>query len=653
MLLLSLTRQTESEPRAMSIGRIIFFTGFALLVTFSRSLPAADAPSVELALTFKPIQQDIEIETPEKSEYGRCKVEVEQSKKSSGWIVYGPNGQVLRRFVDTNGDNVVDQWRYYNRGLEVYRDIDANFNNKVDASRWMNLAGTRWGLDKNEDGIIDEWKMISPEEVTRVAISALAKNNTKVFESLLITDDELSASGIKNPFAEKIRESTKAASAKIPELLSKSKMLSSDTVWVRFDGAMPGLIPADDVKTDKDLQVFENVMAIVDTKGKSGLVQFGELIRVGDAWRLTQAPLPIEGESIQVTEGGTLMQPVAGASTLPTNSTVGLSKEMQGLLDELQKLDQNGPSPEQGPQAVARYNADRVAIIEKLIAASKNEDERSQWTRQMVDGLAAAVQTVGYKDGLVQLKRIRDEVQKSSQDQDLVAYVTYRTLLADYSTQLQNTQSDKLRDVQTWWLTQLEDFIKKYPNSDDSAEAMLQLAVTQEFSGKVAESKKWYTKLVESHASSEAGTRGAGALRRMNLAGQELELSGKGLAGGGIDAKQYRGKVLLVIFWSSWCKPCTEDLPQIQDLYNKYHSQGFDVLGINLDATPELAEAYIKQHKVAWAHIHEEGGLESAPARDFGVISLPTMFLVDKSGKVVNRSATVADVKKALPDLLK
>ncbi|QDT83149.1 redoxin domain-containing protein [Gimesia chilikensis] len=637
----------------MSIGRIIFLTGFALLVTFSRSLPAADAPSVELALTFKPIQQDIEIETPEKSEYGRCKVEVEQSKKSSGWIVYGPNGQVLRRFVDTNGDNVVDQWRYFNRGLEVYRDIDANFNNKVDASRWMNLAGTRWGLDKNEDGIIDEWKMISPEEVTRVAISALAKNNTKVFESLLITDDELSASGIKNPFADKIRESTKAASAKIPELLSKSKMLSSDTVWVRFDGAMPGLIPADDVKTDKDLQVFENVMAIVDTKGKSGLVQFGELIRVGDAWRLTQAPLPIEGESIQVTEGGTLMQPVAGASTLPTNSTVGLSKEMQGLLDELQKLDQNGPSPEQGPQAVARYNADRVAIIEKLIAASKNEDERSQWTRQMVDGLAAAVQTVGYKDGLVQLKRIRDEVQKSSQDQDLVAYVTYRTLLADYSTQLQSTQSDKLRDVQTWWLTQLEDFIKKYPNSDDSAEAMLQLAVTQEFSGKVAESKKWYTKLVESHASSEAGTRGAGALRRMNLAGQELELSGKGLAGGGIDAKQYRGKVLLVIFWSSWCKPCTEDLPQIQDLYNKYHSQGFDVLGINLDATPELAEAYIKQHKVAWAHIHEEGGLESAPARDFGVISLPTMFLVDKSGKVVNRSATVADVKKTLPDLLK
>lgn len=637
----------------MSIGRISLFTVFTLLIWFSKSLSAADAPSVELALTFKPIQKDIEIEIPDKSEYSRCKVEVEQNKNSSGWIVYGPNGQTLRRFVDTNGDNVVDQWRYFNRGLEVYRDLDTNFNNKVDGSRWMNLAGTRWGIDHDENGVIDEWKMISAEEVTRVAIAALAKNDIAAFKALMISEKELADSGIKNPFAEKIRESVTGATKALPVMLAKTKIITPETVWLRFDGSMPGLIPADDVKTSQDLHVFENVMAIVDTKGKSGLIQFGELIRIGNSWRLTQVPLPIEGDSMQVTEGGILMQPAAGNTALPTNSTAGLSKEMQGLLDELQKLDQNSPTTNKGAAAISRYNTDRVAIIEKLIAAAKNEDERAQWTRQMVDGLAAAVQTVGYRDGLKQLKAIRDQVQKSSQDQDLVAYVSYRTLLADYSSQLQTTQSEKLRDVQTWWLKQLESFITSYPNSDDSAEAMLQLAVTQEFSGKVAESKKWYTKLVENHGSSEAGTRGAGALRRMNLAGKQLALSGASLTGGSLDAKQYQGKVLLVIFWSSWCKPCTEDLPQIQELYNKYHSQGFDVLGVNLDATPELAEAYIKQYKISWAHIHEEGGLESAPARDFGVISLPTMFIVDKSGKVMNRSATVSDLKKTLPDLLK
>jgi hypothetical protein len=56
---------------------------------------------------------------------------------------------------------------------------------------------------------------------------------------------------------------------------------------------------------------------------------------------------------------------------------------------------------------------------------------------------------------------------------------------------------------------------------------------------------------------------------------------------------------------------------------------------------------------VAWPHIHEEGALESRPAIEFGVISLPTMFLVDRNGIVVNSSASVDDLKKSVPELLK
>ena len=48
-------------------------------------------------------------------------------------------------------------------GIEVYRDVDANFNEKADQYRWLATAGTRWGLDPNEDGVIDSWKMISPK----------------------------------------------------------------------------------------------------------------------------------------------------------------------------------------------------------------------------------------------------------------------------------------------------------------------------------------------------------------------------------------------------------------------------------------------------------------------------------------------------------
>ena len=106
--------------------------------------------TVEQILKYRPVQAGVEIENPKPEEVAGCKVEVERSGKGSGWIVNGPSGQILRRFVDTDGDNVVDQWRYYQHGLEVYRDIDTNGNNDVDQSRWMNVGGTRWGVDVNE-----------------------------------------------------------------------------------------------------------------------------------------------------------------------------------------------------------------------------------------------------------------------------------------------------------------------------------------------------------------------------------------------------------------------------------------------------------------------------------------------------------------------
>ena len=71
-------------------------------------------------------------------------------------------GQVLRRFTDTNGDNKGDQFRYYNLGIEVYRDIDSDGNEKIDQYRWLNTGGTRWGLDPNEDGRIDTCKLLAP-----------------------------------------------------------------------------------------------------------------------------------------------------------------------------------------------------------------------------------------------------------------------------------------------------------------------------------------------------------------------------------------------------------------------------------------------------------------------------------------------------------
>lgn len=624
---------------------------FLIGIAGSAEARAAETPSVKLALSFRPVQKDVEYETPTDAEFEHCTVKVERSGKTSGWVVIGAAGQALRRFIDTNNDNVVDQWRYYNRGLEVYRDIDSNFNNKVDQSRWYNTGGSRWGLDTNEDGRIDAWKRISPEEATREAVQAMITNDAARMAALLVTREDIETLGIEKAVADKLLDSVAKAPEKIRTRLANSDVLTSDTVWMRFDGSFPSVVPAEDGKAAQDLLVYENVMAFVETRKKPGLIQVGELIRVGDAWKLTQIPRPLEGETLQVTEGGILMQPTLASIGAASGGTV--SPEAQPLLDELRALDADSPAPNAGRDALATYNSKRADLLNKLIAVSATDEERVQWTRQMVDGIAAAVQTGAYPDGLKRLESLEKSTRRDDAKSPLVPYIAYRRILSEYSLQLQQADSDARSDLQEWWVKQLEEFVTAYPGAEDSADAMLQLAITQEFAGQLDAAKKWYGKLVSQSPQSPSGVRAAGALRRLDLNGKQLAFSGSGLTGGTIDLGAYRGKTLLVIFWATWCQPCTEDLPQIRALYEKHRQQDFEVVGINLDSAPEPIRPYLTQHRVPWPQIYEPGGLESEPARAFGIISLPTMFLVDKTGKVINRSAAVDDLKDELPALLK
>ena len=69
---------------------------------------------------------------------------------------------------------------------------------------------------------------------------------------------------------------------------------------------------------------------------------------------------------------------------------------------------------------------------------------------------------------------------------------------------------------------------------------------------------------------------------------------------------------------------------------------------MNLDPEKELVTSYIRQRGLTWPQIHEDGGLESPPARKFGIITLPTMFLVDPEGRVISRNASVDDLKAHL-----
>ena len=121
--------------------RIPFGEAAATLLIVTSLGFSADPPTAKQTMAFTPSAKRRRLRNPSgRPACCQCKVDREERGKSVGWVVLGPEGQILRRFVDSDGDGQVDQWRYFNHGIEVYRDIDSNKNNKPDQCRWLNLG---------------------------------------------------------------------------------------------------------------------------------------------------------------------------------------------------------------------------------------------------------------------------------------------------------------------------------------------------------------------------------------------------------------------------------------------------------------------------------------------------------------------------------
>jgi thiol-disulfide isomerase/thioredoxin len=209
--------------------------------------------------------------------------------------------------------------------------------------------------------------------------------------------------------------------------------------------------------------------------------------------------------------------------------------------------------------------------------------------------------------------------------------------------------------LQEKWLADLQDFVGRYPKSPDAAEALLQLGMYLEFVGKTEEATKWYGQLASDFPSAEPAKKAAGALRRLNSEGKPMRLRGNDLQGGPIDSvgPMYRGKIVLIHYWATWCEPCKENMVLLKELYSKRAGRHFDIIGVCLDNDAATAKAFLTEHRFPWKHVHEPGGLDGRLANEMGVMTPPLMILVDQNGNVANHNIHVSELETELAALLR
>lgn len=624
-------------------------TASLILIASSAGRIAAQTPAPDMMMSPKlaPKFDDVYITVPTAEELKSCKVEFVKGSvpKSGGWLLMDAKGTPIRGFFDTTGkvndkgQTTVDTWRYYKDGIEVYREFDTTGTGKPNNFRWLNGGGMKWGIGgldaKSGKWSITAWRMISAEEVGFEAFMAVSKNDLARLEALFITDADMQA--IKLPAAKSKAIGTAQAEAakKFAGVVQNAKLTGA-----KFDG-VEGATPSCDTSTDVDIIKFSSRAVRYLSNDKHAWIHTGEMIQVGMAWRLVDVPSLTD---INHNEKP-LPMPVA-------------NKDLQDLLNALAELDKSNVGSanllEKNAKVEAYYRK-RIELVSKIIPLDK-ESEREVWYKQLFDNMTAMAQNTGDDASMAMLTKMRENVEANSKTLgvNLAAYGAYRDMWTRYAVGVAKNPSDMdVNKLTEKWLEDLAGFVSKYKKADDTPDALWQLAMGSEFAGKTAESKRWYKELGDSFPDSFHAPRAKGSLARLNLVGNKMTLNAPllGDAGKMFDIESLKGKVVIVHYWST---ASTTHVGDFAVLKQKVASaKNVELVCISLDDDGAKARDAVVKAQVPGIHLwqaapNNAGSLGSPLAIQYGIHILPTLFIIDRDGRVTNNSVQVADIDTEL-----
>ena len=149
------------------------------------------------------------------------------------------------------------------------------------------------------------------------------------------------------------------------------------------------------------------------------------------------------------------------------------------------------------------------------------------------------------------------------------------------------------------------------------------------------------------------------AVEGINLGNKAPEIMMASPKGNVITLSSFKGKLVLIDFWASWCGPCRAENPTVVAAYNKYHNsefkngKGFEVLSVSLDQNEIAWAKAIEKDGLNWPyHVSDLQGWNNAAAKRYGVNSIPTNVLVDGNGIIIAKNLRGSTLEKALEEQL-
>lgn len=234
-----------------------------------------------------------------------------------------------------------------------------------------------------------------------------------------------------------------------------------------------------------------------------------------------------------------------------------------------------------------------------------------------------------------------------------------------------NKLGKEYKAITTEWEGKLVDFIKKNPKAYCNVMALGQVAqmgikqieeIKALFNGmdpvvkNTKEGKQiadYFTKLDEQKdAPPQPEEDVAAPTAGINVGDTAPDFSAPSPDGKSLSLKQSLGKVTIVDFWASWCKPCRAENPNVVALYNEMHGKGLNIIGVSLDREAGAWKKAIADDNLTWNHISNLKFWDDAIAKQYGVQGIPATFILDANGKVVAKDLRGAELKAKVAELL-